>query len=78
MINWAGNDFKGGNIIDAEAADLDAMLRRARELSLSFLYWLQTEVPRNDGRGFGYPGLRLRPDMLLRPRALDDRSLDLL
>jgi hypothetical protein len=32
-------------------------------LSLSFLYWLQTEAPRPDG-GAGYPGLRLRPDVL--------------
>ena len=30
----------------------------ATELSLSLLYWLQTEAPRPDG-GTGYPGLRL-------------------
>src|SRR5690625_7501419 len=34
----------------------------ARQMSLSFLYWLQTEAPRPDG-GTGYPGLRLRPDV---------------
>lgn len=33
----------------------------ARQLSLSFVYWLQTEAPRADG-GAGFPGLRLRPD----------------
>ena len=38
-------------------------LRGARELSLSFLHWLQTEAPRPDG-GVGYPGLRLRGDLL--------------
>lgn len=36
---------------------------RAKQLSLSLLYWLQTEVPRRDG-GAGYPGLRLRPDLM--------------
>ena len=35
---------------------------RARQLSLSFLYWMQTEAPRHNGHG--YPGLRLRPDVL--------------
>ncbi len=36
---------------------------RAKQLSLSLLYWLQTEVPRGDG-GTGFPGLRLRPDLM--------------
>lgn len=31
-------------------------------MSLSLLYWLQTECPRRDGRA-GWPGLRLRPDV---------------
>ncbi len=38
-------------------------LHSARQLSLSLLYWLQTEAPRPDG-GVGYPGLRLRPDIM--------------
>ena len=32
-------------------------------LSLSLLYWLQTEAPRPDGK-FGYRGLRLRKDVV--------------
>jgi hypothetical protein len=32
-------------------------------LSLSLLYWLQTECPRPDG-GTGWKGLRLRPDVV--------------
>jgi hypothetical protein len=32
-------------------------------LSRSFLYWMQTEAPRHD-RGYGYPGLRLRRDVV--------------
>ena len=35
----------------------------AKQLSLSLLYWLQTEAPRPDG-GTGFPGLRLRPDVV--------------
>src|SRR5690606_15468403 len=37
--------------------------RNARQLSLSLLYWMQKEAPRPDG-GIGYPGLRLRKDVL--------------
>ena len=35
----------------------------AKQLSLSLLYWMQTEAPRHDD-GQGYPGLRLRPDVM--------------
>ena len=38
-------------------------LQRGKQLSLSLLYWLQTEAPRPDG-GAGWPGLRLRPDIV--------------
>ncbi len=38
-------------------------LQRAKQLSLSLLYWMQTEAPRPDG-GTGWPGLRLRRDMV--------------
>lgn len=38
-------------------------LHDARQLSLSLLYWLQTEAPRHDGRPGAYPNLCLRPDL---------------
>src|SRR5258708_8686848 len=38
-------------------------LEEARQFSLSFLYWMQTEAARHDG-GYGYRGLRLRGDVL--------------
>jgi hypothetical protein len=41
----------------------EAALEKAKELSLSLLYWIQTEAPRKEG-GIGYPGLRLRPDLV--------------
>ena len=41
---------------------MQSRLAESRQLSLSLLYWLQTEAPRHDG-GVGYPGLYLRPDI---------------
>jgi FAD dependent oxidoreductase len=63
MINWPGNDFRGANLIDRSPAAALAALRRAKALSLGFLHWLQTEAPRDEG-GFGYPELRLRPEVM--------------
>ncbi|MEM1329747.1 MAG: FAD-dependent oxidoreductase [Planctomycetota bacterium] len=42
----------------------EAAYAAAREQARSFLYWMQTEAPRHDGKGTGYPGLRLRGDEL--------------
>jgi hypothetical protein len=63
LVNWPQIDYWGGPIYgvpDDEAAD---HLRRARQLSLSWLYWLQHDAPRPDG-GRGWPGLRLRGDVV--------------
>ncbi len=64
MINWPGNDFKGGDLIAATPDEREELIRRAKDLSRGLLYWLQTEVPRDDGSGHGYPELRLRTDVL--------------
>lgn len=63
MINWPGNDFAGGNPVARDAAGRAELFRQARQLSLGFLHWLQTECPRDDG-GRGYPELKLRPDVM--------------
>jgi hypothetical protein len=44
-------------------ADAAKHIERAKQLSLSFLYWMQTEAPRGDGKN-GFAGLRLRGDVL--------------
>ena len=63
MINWESNDLRGENIID-KVPDLTAdRLAQGKLVSLGFLYWLQTEAPRDDG-GKGYPELKLRPDVM--------------
>jgi hypothetical protein len=62
LINWDSNDYYRESLIDRTPEDQARILQEARLLSLSFLYWLQTEVPHDDDQGFGYPGLRLLPD----------------
>jgi hypothetical protein len=63
IINWPQNDYFIGSIIDVHEEERKRHLKGAKQLSLSLLYWLQTEAPRPDG-GVGYPGLRLRKDVL--------------
>jgi len=63
IINWTGNDFRGGTVVDRPVDEQAARYRQGRLLSLGFLYWLQTEAPRDDG-GLGYPELRPRPDVM--------------
>ncbi|WP_214629248.1 FAD-dependent oxidoreductase [Paenibacillus agaridevorans] len=63
LVNWPQNDYWLGSIIDVEPEERQRHLESAKQLSLSWLYWLQTEAPRPDG-GTGYPGLRLRPDVV--------------
>jgi hypothetical protein len=62
IVNWPQNDYFVGTIIDQPEEVVQQRLEEARQLSLSLLYWLQTEAPRPDG-GTGYPGLYLRPDI---------------
>jgi hypothetical protein len=62
IVNWSQNDYFEGSIIDKPEAEVKRHLEAARQLSLSLLYWLQTEAVRPDG-GHGYPGLYLRPDI---------------
>jgi hypothetical protein len=63
LVNWPQNDYWEGNVIDKPAGVVANCLEESRQLSLSLMYWLQTEAPRPDGR-VGYPGLYLVPDMV--------------
>ncbi len=63
LVNWPQNDYLPGNPFEC-APDVAAKhIASAKQLSLSLLYWLQTKCPRPDG-GEGWPGLRLRPDIV--------------
>lgn len=63
LINWPQNDYLRGNLIGRPEEEVARHVEQAKQLSLSLLYWLQTEVPRADGKT-GWPGLRLRPDLV--------------
>jgi hypothetical protein len=63
IVNWPQNDYVLGDIVEASESDFEAHFYRGKQLSLSLLYWLQTEAPRPDG-GKGWPGLRLRGDLM--------------
>lgn len=54
LVNWPQNDYWLGNLHEVSEEEAANHLRRAKQLSLSLLYWMQTEQ--------GFPGLRLRPD----------------
>jgi len=59
LVNWPQNDYLLGDLLGSSAL---AHLARGKQLSLSLLYWMQTEAPRPDG-GQGWKGLRLRGDL---------------
>jgi hypothetical protein len=63
LVNWPQNDYFLGNLIGVTPEDAARHIDRAKQLSLSLLYWLQTEAPRSGGKQ-GFPELRLRPDIL--------------
>ncbi|MGV3560604.1 FAD-dependent oxidoreductase [Larkinella arboricola] len=63
VVNWPQNDYMLGNLVGVSEKEFKKHVERAKQLSLSLFYWLQTEAPRPDG-GQGWPGLRLRPDIM--------------
>ena len=63
IVNWPQNDYMLGNLYEVSPEERNKHLERSRQLSLSLLYWLQTEAPRPDG-GSGWKGLRLRKDVV--------------
>ncbi|GAB6937965.1 FAD-dependent oxidoreductase [Isoptericola variabilis] len=63
LVNWPSIDYFLAPVLDVPRDVEEARVADARQLSLSMLYWMQTEAPRADG-GTGFPGLRLRPDVM--------------
>jgi hypothetical protein len=63
LVNWPQNDYMAGNLVGVPDEAAARHVERAKQLSLSLLYWLQTECPRPDG-GAGWKALRLRPDVV--------------
>lgn len=69
VVNWPMIDYFEGSVVDVDTTTAATRLEDARQLTLSALYWMQTEAPRGDG-GVGYPGLRPRPDISGTPDGL--------
>ncbi len=63
LVNWPHNDYWCGPLVGVSQEEAVRHIQAAKNLSLSLLYWMQTEAPRPDG-GTGYPGLRLRHDIV--------------
>ncbi len=61
LLNWPQNDYFLGNLYECEDPRQQDYL--ARQFTLSFVYWLQTQAPRADG-GKGYPWLHLNGEYL--------------
>lgn len=55
LINWPQNDYWLGRLIDVPESEARRHVERAKQLSLSLLYWMQTDQ--------GFKGLRLRADV---------------
>ncbi len=64
LVNWPQIDYWLKPLLGVDEKTKQAALRECKQLSYSMLYWMQTEAPRSDGKGYGYPGLRLRPDVV--------------
>ena len=63
LANWPQMDYWEKPVVGVAPADAASALHDARQFSLAFFYWMQTDAPRHDG-GHGYRGLRLRGDVL--------------
>lgn len=63
LINWRGNDFHEENPVGKPIDEQIRILKRGKAFAQGFLYWLQTECPRDDG-GTGYPEMQLAMDVM--------------
>ena len=61
-MNWPQNDYLLGNLVGVSDEARRRHIDGAKQLSLSLLYWLQTEAPRPTAAG--WRGLRLRGDIV--------------
>jgi hypothetical protein len=62
LVNWPQIDYWLGPVVGVSDEEARRHYAGSRQVSLSMLYWMQTEAPRPEG-GYGYPGLRLRGDV---------------
>ena len=63
LINWMGNDYHEGSILDVPPREMLDQLQAARSLSLSYYHFIRTQMARPDGH-LGYDEVCLRPDVM--------------
>ena len=63
LANWPQMDYWEKPVVGVKREAQGLALEEARQFSLAFFYWMQTDAPRHDA-GYGYRGLRLRGDVL--------------
>jgi hypothetical protein len=59
MINWDGNDVCDQRLLSADSIEEAKALQHGKQVSLAFAWWLQHDVPRDDGKGTGYSDLSI-------------------
>ena len=69
VINVNSNDYAEKHLLDKSHDEQRNIIAEATNLSRCYLYWLQTEAPRDDG-GTGYPELKPRGDLTGTPDGL--------
>jgi hypothetical protein len=60
---WAQNEYHAGVLCGVSAEERRKHLEGARQLTLSLIYWLQTEAPDPATGRRGFPGIRPRGDV---------------
>lgn len=63
LMNWPQADYWEKPLLGVDDTARHSALDGARDLTLSFIHWMQTEAPRSDG-GAGYPELLPRGDIM--------------
>ena len=61
-MNVGSNDYQTATLPAGSSVTAAAVYAGARAASVAFAYWLQTQCPRDDGNGTGYPNLMVRTD----------------
>ncbi len=62
-INDDNNDYTPRSIPTGDPDADAAIIVAARARSLAYAYWIQTECPRDDGSGNGYPNVRIATEV---------------
>jgi hypothetical protein len=58
-MNWNSNDYCDAHLLSGNPLEEAEALQQAKQVSLGFAWWLRHEIPRDDGRGRGYPEVQL-------------------